>query len=75
MKIKRISLCVQLESDGMLVVTGGSLEFMHVDSRDTSSDQESWIKRSGRKNIKSNLKGGFFSLECGAQSVVATYNL
>ncbi|GKC54165.1 hypothetical protein Tco_1076910 [Tanacetum coccineum] len=45
MKIKRISLCVQLESDGMLMVRGGSPEFMHVDSRDTSSDQESWIKR------------------------------
>ncbi|GKA46961.1 hypothetical protein Tco_0739844 [Tanacetum coccineum] len=44
MKIKRISLCVQLESDGMLVVRGRSPEFMHVDSRDTCSDQEGWIK-------------------------------
>ncbi|GKG00754.1 hypothetical protein Tco_0302444, partial [Tanacetum coccineum] len=59
----------------MLVVRGGSPEFMHVYSRDTSSDQESWIKRSERKNIQSNLKGGFFRLECGAQSVVATSNL
>ncbi|GKB52220.1 hypothetical protein Tco_0902973 [Tanacetum coccineum] len=69
-QIKRISLCVQLESDGMLMVRGGSPEFMHVDSRDTNNDQESWIKRSERKNIQSNLKGGFFRLECGAQSML-----
>ncbi|GKB24075.1 hypothetical protein Tco_0863476 [Tanacetum coccineum] len=69
-QIKRISLCVQLESDGMLMVRGSSPEFMHVDSRDTNNDQESWIKRSERKNIQSNLKGGFFRLECGAQSML-----
>ncbi|GKC18689.1 hypothetical protein Tco_1020839 [Tanacetum coccineum] len=74
-QIKRISLCVQLESDGMLVVRGRSPKFMHVDSRDTCSDQEGCIKRCERKNIQSNLKGGFFRLECGAQSVVATSNL
>ncbi|GJU29633.1 hypothetical protein Tco_1173222 [Tanacetum coccineum] len=44
MKIKRISLCVQLKSDGMLVVRGRSPEFMHVDSKDTCSDLEGWIK-------------------------------
>ncbi|GJX98384.1 hypothetical protein Tco_0355403 [Tanacetum coccineum] len=40
---RRIALLVHLESD-MLVVRGRSLEFMHVDSRDTCSDQECWIK-------------------------------
>ncbi|GJT20157.1 hypothetical protein Tco_0878863 [Tanacetum coccineum] len=54
----------------MLMVRGGSPEFMHVDSRDTNNDQESWIKRSERKNIQSNLKGGFFRLEYGAQSML-----
>ncbi|GJW48448.1 hypothetical protein Tco_0080094 [Tanacetum coccineum] len=58
----------------MLVVRGRSLEFMHIDSRDTCSDQEGWIKRCERKNIQSNLKGRFFRLEYGAQSVVATSN-
>ncbi|GJU60927.1 hypothetical protein Tco_1238693 [Tanacetum coccineum] len=43
-KIKTISLSVQLESNGMLMVRGRSLEFMHVDSKDTCSDQEGWIK-------------------------------
>ncbi|GJU14582.1 hypothetical protein Tco_1142548 [Tanacetum coccineum] len=74
-QIKRISLCVQLEYGGMLVVRGSSLKFMHVDSRDTCSDQEGLIKRSERKNIQRNLKCGFLGLECGAQSVVTTFNL
>ncbi|GJS60653.1 hypothetical protein Tco_0655437, partial [Tanacetum coccineum] len=51
-----------------------SPEFLHVDGRDTYSDQESWIKRSERENIQSDLKGRFLGLECYAQSVVATSN-
>ncbi|GKD55488.1 hypothetical protein Tco_1288875, partial [Tanacetum coccineum] len=49
-------------------------KLLHVDGRDTCSDQEGWIKRSNSENIQSNLKGGFLRLECGAQSVVATAN-
>ncbi|GJZ07758.1 hypothetical protein Tco_0542041 [Tanacetum coccineum] len=73
--IKGVSLCVQLESDGVLVVRSSIPEFLHVDSRDTCSDQEGLMKRSDRENIQCNLKCGFLMLECGAQSVVAASNL
>nr|GEW67850.1 hypothetical protein [Tanacetum cinerariifolium] len=39
-----------------------SPEFLHVDGRDTCSDQEGWIKRSERENIQSNLKVGSLGL-------------
>ncbi|GJY85110.1 hypothetical protein Tco_0499136 [Tanacetum coccineum] len=85
--IKGIAFLVHLESDVMLLIGNCSPKFLHVDGRDTCSDQEGWIKRSERENIQidlkgrseseniqSNLKGGFLGLECGAQSVVATTN-
>ncbi|GKC57090.1 hypothetical protein Tco_1084688 [Tanacetum coccineum] len=75
MKIKRVSLSVQLKYDGVLVIGGSSPEFLHVDSRDTCCDQEGLIKKSDRENIQSNLKCGFLRIECGTQSVVATSNL
>ncbi|GKB56826.1 hypothetical protein Tco_0913012, partial [Tanacetum coccineum] len=72
--IKGITLLVHLESYVMLLIGNYSLELLHVDGRDTGSDQEGWIKRSESENIQCNLKGGFLGLECGAQSVVATSN-
>ncbi|GKD03939.1 hypothetical protein Tco_1178913 [Tanacetum coccineum] len=51
-----------------------SPELLHIDGRDTGSDQEGWIKRSESENNQSNLKCGFLGPECDAQSIVATAN-
>ncbi|GJZ24290.1 hypothetical protein Tco_0561749 [Tanacetum coccineum] len=50
-------------------------EFLHVDSRDTYSDQKGLMKGSVRENIQWNLKCWFFRFECGAQFVIAASNL
>ncbi|GKE39963.1 hypothetical protein Tco_1463368, partial [Tanacetum coccineum] len=42
--IKRVILFVHLEFDVVLVIGNSSLEFMHVDGRNTCSDQEGLIK-------------------------------
>ncbi|GKC79867.1 hypothetical protein Tco_1130641 [Tanacetum coccineum] len=74
-QIKRETLFVHLESDGVLVVRSSILEFLHVDSRDTCSDQKGLMKGSVRENIQYNLKCRFFRFECGAQFVIAASNL
>ncbi|GKD66077.1 hypothetical protein Tco_1308185 [Tanacetum coccineum] len=74
-EIKRVTLFVHLESDGVLVVRISILEFFHVDSRDTCSDQKGLMKGSVRENIQCKLKCWFFRFECGAQFVIAASNL
>ncbi|GJU75946.1 hypothetical protein Tco_1273016 [Tanacetum coccineum] len=72
--IKRITLLVHLEFDGVLVIGNSSLKFMHVDGRNIGRDQECLIKGCERKDIQCNLKSGFLGLESGAQSVVVVAN-
>ncbi|GJZ54472.1 hypothetical protein Tco_0609357 [Tanacetum coccineum] len=74
-QIKRVALFVHLKSDGVLVVRSSILEFLHVDSRDTCSDQKGLMKGSVRENIQCNLKCRLFRFECGVQFVIAASNL
>ncbi|GJU35935.1 hypothetical protein Tco_1184289 [Tanacetum coccineum] len=49
-QIKRVTLFVHLEFDGVLVVRSSIPEFLHVDSRETCSDQKGLIKRISTAN-------------------------
>ncbi|GKE00778.1 hypothetical protein Tco_1388761, partial [Tanacetum coccineum] len=44
--IKGIAFLIHLESDVMLLIGNCSLKLLHIDGRNTGSDQEGWIKRS-----------------------------